>query len=1116
MHSSIDPVHFWDQYRETACSKDVSSSTTSSLSHSLLPCGTNGTSTGAILNTNKLGGDTSSFLVVPTKKNFVPSTSGFNLTPTHLALKTIALAQLKAKKTSLLFAALTQKRNAKSFSSHSTEKYTSSVLTTPSFSTTSSASNPTVTATTDPLSPSLSSVLKTKPKTTSETDLDFKSSLLPYLTRESLTDEKESLHTLQMKLDGLLPKDHQWHELNQLRIHAGAPERSEKGIDRLLEYYGMLLFLENRIPFETDAFKGNFTWFDAFHSSKKVTSNCIQYEKASVLFNLAATYAQLGAQQKMWTSEGIKLAAVYFQKAAGVLNYIRDALSQRIRVDLDKSSDLSEETLNALFELMIAQAHECFVEKANMDFSSSQLTSQLCAQTGEHYELAFCSSTHHASQLARLLHPRFPKTWAQYMHTKHFLYTAVAHFHCPLSTTASHLGERIARLMIAKTISEKALKEAHELRGTIFMLCQFYHTQILNALHLAETENTMKFQYPIMDPRMLSNLKRLGQAVVVPLPFEPPMRLQKGLFCHVLFDETVRVTWLQTHLHRVHLIHSFQEASTTWRERIESQLQLVRHWLEEEKLFFSSTSYSETFQSTEFLVHQCLVSWTKLMHEENTYSTKAMVDSLKDVLQTCEEVLKKCQFVLNHVDPSKGVHAPADFYATLDLSRSELYTLSKSLEHLQTEHQKCIVGVDEENIPHVMETWSEEKLKALVTHADPKLQLHPEEVQQLEQSLLDVLKELRSLSLIAKKLLAGLQDPFPRLKQRVEDAEEQWTTFQDLQKASQQKFSQLHSTFTLLKEHVQQAKQNEWILETVYLQLRDWDQHREQAQAHLKAALSLSEKLNTLADRCETFPVQLPLHSYQTNEDTPLSLSSMQTSPHLSTSHALTGNEERQQRKTSPHLMDLKKTVQMQKIKYQLKKSDWFKDPVPFQAYTSTAPASPNLALQKETEKLIHDHYSDLNLPAPPMPSRSTDPVPSNGVVPPPTSSMHAGCPQKHELTEQWAATQVELAKRRKRLWKKCQSRKKAAANFSHPPDMEEMTSSNLPTPALVDKLKSDSGFTTLFHGVEGENMTETLSQLKLKNDEVLAHFSPTPSLRSSSSEVTKKKKDRQGPRCPS
>ena len=53
------------------------------------------------------------------------------------------------------------------------------------------------------------------------------------------------------------------------------------------------------------------------------------------------------------------------QKSAGVLYYIRDTLCQRINMRLEKSSDLSENTLTAAAQLMLSQAMECFVDKAH-------------------------------------------------------------------------------------------------------------------------------------------------------------------------------------------------------------------------------------------------------------------------------------------------------------------------------------------------------------------------------------------------------------------------------------------------------------------------------------------------------------------------------------------------------------------------------------------------------------------------------------------------------------------------------------------------------------------------------------------------------------------------------
>lgn len=80
-----------------------------------------------------------------------------------------------------------------------------------------------------------------------------------------------------------LPTDQQWHQLNQLRIHAGAPERTERGIDRLMHYYAQLQLLEERFAFGTQQvfpsplsltrakLSVEFCWYEAFFVKRKST-----------------------------------------------------------------------------------------------------------------------------------------------------------------------------------------------------------------------------------------------------------------------------------------------------------------------------------------------------------------------------------------------------------------------------------------------------------------------------------------------------------------------------------------------------------------------------------------------------------------------------------------------------------------------------------------------------------------------------------------------------------------------------------------------------------------------------------------------------------------------------
>ena len=107
-----------------------------------------------------------------------------------------------------------------------------------------------------------------------------------------------------------------------------------------------------------------FVWYNSFFPNNYTTNSCIQFEKASVLYNIASVYSQLAANERLSSHDGKKNAAMLFQKAAGVLNYIRDTYCQKLGVKVESNSDLDENNLSAMATLMLAQAAECYYEKA--------------------------------------------------------------------------------------------------------------------------------------------------------------------------------------------------------------------------------------------------------------------------------------------------------------------------------------------------------------------------------------------------------------------------------------------------------------------------------------------------------------------------------------------------------------------------------------------------------------------------------------------------------------------------------------------------------------------------------------------------------------------------------
>jgi hypothetical protein len=95
---------------------------------------------------------------------------------------------------------------------------------------------------------------------------------------------------------------------------------------------------------------------DAF-TGKEISQLSLAYEKASVIFNIAATLSSLAAQQNRTSTEGIRRAFHNFRCAAGMFTYINDNFLHA------PSTDLSREVVKVLVQLMIAQATEVFVER---------------------------------------------------------------------------------------------------------------------------------------------------------------------------------------------------------------------------------------------------------------------------------------------------------------------------------------------------------------------------------------------------------------------------------------------------------------------------------------------------------------------------------------------------------------------------------------------------------------------------------------------------------------------------------------------------------------------------------------------------------------------------------
>lgn len=119
--------------------------------------------------------------------------------------------------------------------------------------------------------------------------------------------------------------------------------------------------------------------FDAF-THKATSQYSLAFEKASIIFNIAAVLSCYAARQNRAEESAIKVAYHSLQASAGMFTYINENFLHA------PSSDLSRETVQCLINLMLAQAQEVFLEKQVADQKKVGLLAKLAAQAGYLYK----------------------------------------------------------------------------------------------------------------------------------------------------------------------------------------------------------------------------------------------------------------------------------------------------------------------------------------------------------------------------------------------------------------------------------------------------------------------------------------------------------------------------------------------------------------------------------------------------------------------------------------------------------------------------------------------------------------------------------------------------------
>uniref|UniRef100_A0A4W6G3B8 Rhophilin, Rho GTPase binding protein 2 n=1 Tax=Lates calcarifer TaxID=8187 RepID=A0A4W6G3B8_LATCA len=235
-------------------------------------------------------------------------------------------------------------------------------------------------------------------------------------------------------------------DLMDLRQACRTPSRNEAGVELFAKYYSHLPLMESRF-FSPNRQTGIFfTWYDSF-TGVPVCQQNLSLEKASILFNMAALYSQIGTRSNRQTIVGLEEAISSFQKAAGILNHLKETFTHT------PSYDMSPAMLSMLIRMMLAQAQECLFEKTALpgirnQFYSLMKMAQEAAKVSETYDQV------HQSMIQTPIKDNVPLFWSTMSQVKTNHYRSMAHYFVASALLDHQLGPSDDEDQQEKTLSQ--------------------------------------------------------------------------------------------------------------------------------------------------------------------------------------------------------------------------------------------------------------------------------------------------------------------------------------------------------------------------------------------------------------------------------------------------------------------------------------------------------------------------------------------------------------------------------------------------------------------------------------------------------------------------------------
>ncbi|CAI6349534.1 unnamed protein product [Macrosiphum euphorbiae] len=303
------------------------------------------------------------------------------------------------------------------------------------------------------------------------------------------------------------------NELSKLRSQAlwKVLDKYDNSLELIYTYYDQMTSLESKVP--SSEVQIPFKWKDAFNKMTSFFANgkvsitlcSFAYERICVLFNIAAQQSAIASAQNLETDDGLKMAAKLLQQSAGIFNTLKTTVMNVIQQD--PTPDLNPDTLAMLSSLMLAQAQEVFIVKANIDKMKDQTIAKLCAQCEEYYAETVKMMERETVMMS------VDKEWTSNVYGKQSIFHGLAQYYqamvCKNNKT---VGEQIARLNVAISF----LKAGQE------RCARSYYNELLNKaiqeLNEAKKDNDFIYHERIPDVKHLEVISKVVIAKPTPVP----------------------------------------------------------------------------------------------------------------------------------------------------------------------------------------------------------------------------------------------------------------------------------------------------------------------------------------------------------------------------------------------------------------------------------------------------------------------------------------------------------------------------------------------------------------------------------------------------------------------